>query len=200
MLWGAGCVAGCAALAWFALPWCVALPAGLGGVEASPVLVDRHGEALHHLCLPDFTRRTPVALSDIPQDLIDCTLAAEDKRFFDHGGIDLLATARAARDWAVEGRAVSGASTLTQQLAKLGQPPQSRTLKVKFHEALVARQIEMRWTKEEILTGYFNRLRLRQPAYWPGRGGPVLFPEAAGKALPCGVRPACRFAPGAIEA
>jgi len=165
---GLGGLATAGALGWYALPWCVDLPAGLDEVTASPQLLDRHGEPLHHLALPDFTRRTPVERADLPDDLIACTLAAEDKRFHAHGGVDLLATARAARDWCLEGRQVSGASTVTQQLVKLGQEPQARTLKVKGVEALQARQLEMRWSKDEILVGYFNRLN-----YGNHRIGPV---------------------------
>lgn len=165
---GLGGLVTASALGWFALPWCVDLPAGLDGVDASPRLLDRHGEPIHHLTLPDFTRRTPVALEDLPDDLIACTLAAEDKRFHQHGGVDLLATARAARDWLMKGRQISGASTLTQQLVKLGQEPQPRTLKVKAIEALQARQLEMRWSKDEILVGYFNRLN-----YGNHRIGPI---------------------------
>ena len=155
-------------LGWYVVPWCVALPEGLDEVNASPRLLDRDGHELHHLTLPDFTRRTPVDRDDLPDDLVACTLAAEDKRFRTHGGVDVLATARAARDWLLEGRQVSGASTVTQQLVKLGQEPQSRTLKVKLMEALQARQLEMRWGKDEILTAYFNRLD-----YGNRRIGPV---------------------------
>lgn len=169
LIWvGLGGLAVAGALGWYVLPWCVPLPSGLDEVSASPRLLDRHGEALHHLTLPDFTRRTPVGYDDLPSDLIACTLAAEDKRFRRHGGVDLLATARAGRDWLMEGRQVSGASTVTQQLVKLGQKPQSRTLKVKLVEALQARQLEMRWSKDEILAGYFNRLN-----YGNHRIGPV---------------------------
>lgn len=145
-------------IGWFGLPWLVDLPEGLGEVDASPVLLDRNGEALHHLTLPDFTRSSPADLKSIPIELIDCTIAAEDKRFFDHSGIDLLATARAARDWGRRGEAVSGASTITQQLVKLSSPPRPRTIRTKIHEALVARRLEMSMEKERILESYLNRL------------------------------------------
>lgn len=153
---------------WFGVPWLVPLPEALRGTEASPVLLDRHGEPLRHLTLPDFTRRTPVTLEQIPQAWIDATIAAEDKRFHEHGGIDLLATARAARDWATRGRAVSGASTITQQLVKIASPPRPRTLGAKVYEALAARRLEMSWSKEEILEAYFNRLN-----YGNSRIGPA---------------------------
>jgi penicillin-binding protein 1C len=153
---------------WFGVPWLVPLPDGLGEPPASPVLLDRQGVPLHHLTLPDFTRSEPVALDAVPPELIDCTLAAEDKRFHEHGGIDLLATSRAARDWARRGKAVSGASTVTQQLVKLALPPQPRSLTTKLHEALVARRLEMSWPKDKILEAYLNRLN-----YGNRRVGPV---------------------------
>ena len=60
--------------------------------DASPVLLDRHGTPILHLTLPDSTRSRPVVADEIPADLIACTLAAEDKRFYAHGGVDPLAT------------------------------------------------------------------------------------------------------------
>ncbi|WP_338684522.1 penicillin-binding protein 1C [Haloferula helveola] len=143
---------------WFGVPWLAPLPESLAESEASPVLLDRHGEALHHLTLPDFTRRAPVSLKEVPDDLIACTLAAEDKRFHSHGGIDLLATARAAKDWMTTGHAVSGASTITQQLVKLSGPTRERNLCAKIEEAMAARHLEMRWSKDKILEAYLNRL------------------------------------------
>ena len=157
-----------ASAGWFGLPWLVPLPEELSESTASPVLLDRHGTAIHHLTLPDHTRRDPVALADVPAELIDCTLAAEDKRFFDHGGIDLLATARSARDWLTSGRRVSGASTITQQLVKLASPPAPRDITTKFREALAARRLEMSWPKERILEAYLNRLN-----YGHNRIGPA---------------------------
>ena len=154
---------------WFAVPFFFTLPEDLTkNPEASPVLLDRNGQPLHHLVLPDFTRSTPVSLDEIPQDLISCTLAAEDKRFLSHGGIDLLATARAAKDAVLHRRTVSGASTITQQLIKLSSPPAPRGLRTKFREAMLARQLEMKWPKERILIAYFNRL-----PYGNHRSGPA---------------------------
>lgn len=146
-------------LGWFALPFAVSLPEGLlENPTASPVLTDRHGAPIHHLTLPDSTRAAPMPLDQIPADLIACTLAAEDKRFFDHGGVDLLATARAARDFLVKRRVTSGASTITQQLIKISSPKAKRNPVTKIRESLAARRLEMTWSKEEILSAYLNRL------------------------------------------
>jgi penicillin-binding protein 1C len=144
---------------WFLLPLFFPLPTTLTeNPSASPVLLDRHGKPLHHLVLPDFTRSSPVALDQVPTDLVACTLAAEDKRFRSHGGIDLLATARAAKDALLHRRTVSGASTITQQLVKLSSPPAPRSLRTKLREALLARHLEMKWSKDQILSAYLNRL------------------------------------------
>lgn len=154
---------------WYLLPLCFPLPEELmKNPTASPVLLDRHGKPLHRLVLPDFTRSSPVSLAEVPPDLVACTLAAEDKRFFSHGGIDLLATARAAKDAAAHRRAVSGASTITQQLIKLSSPPARRGLRTKLREALLARHLEMKWPKDRILAAYFNRL-----PYGNRRNGPA---------------------------
>lgn len=152
-------IAGLWLLAWYALPFAIPLPEGLReNPTASPVLTDRHGTPIHHLVLPDSTRRAPVSLDQIPADLIACTLAAEDKRFFSHGGVDLLATGRAARDLVTHRRVKSGASTITQQLIKISSPAAERSPLTKIREALLARRLEMSWPKDRILTAYLNRL------------------------------------------
>ena len=153
------CVAVPILLGWFALPFAVPLPAGLlENPAGSPVLLDRHGAPILHLTLPDSSRATPVALDEIPADLIACTTAAEDKRFYRHGGIDPLATLRAGRDFLAKRRVVSGASTITQQLVKISSPPAKRGPFTKIYEALAARRLEMTWSKNQILTAYLNRL------------------------------------------
>ena len=145
--------------AWFVSPFCVSLPqALLDNPNVSPVLLDRHGAPISHLTLPDSTRSTPVALERIPDDLIACTLAAEDKRFHDHDGVDLLATARAAWDLLSNRRIVSGASTITQQLIKISSPPAKRRPLTKIYETLAARRLERIWSKPRILSAYLNRL------------------------------------------
>jgi len=146
-------------LAWFALPFAIPLPGSLtSAVPESAVLLDRHGKRITHFPLPDSTRGIPAAFAEFPADLVACTLAAEDKRFFEHGGLDLLATARALVDGIRQKRVTSGASTVTQQLVKISSPPARRHLGTKLREALLARRLEMTWTKQEILTAYLNRV------------------------------------------
>ena len=104
---------------WFLLPWVVAMPEKLTRpLPISPRFVSADGEPLRQLLSMDGQRvAEPLSYEELPTMLIRATLAAEDKRFFWHGGVDLLAVARAAWDNVTTRRVVSGASTLTQQLA-----------------------------------------------------------------------------------
>lgn len=144
---------------WCVAPWFVKLPEGLlENPSYAPVLTDRHGCPILRLSLPDAVRATPVDADALPPDLLACTMAAEDKRFQNHGGVDYLATARAARDLFAKRRVVSGASTITQQLIKISSPPTQRGPLRKLYEALAARKLEGEWSKTRILTAYLNRL------------------------------------------
>lgn len=146
------------ALLWM-LPWMVSLPEDLNGpLPESPVITDRNGVPMARLTLPGSQRASPVPYEAMPADLIACTLAAEDKRFWKHGGVDVLATLRASRDLVWKRRVVSGASTITQQLIKITSPPERRTVWRKAYEALAAIQLERRWTKRDVLSAYLNRL------------------------------------------
>lgn len=148
-----------ASLAWWVVPWFMPLPKILlQSPSGSGLILDRHGIPLARLTLPDSTRSLPVGFSDLPRTIIDCTLAAEDKRFFSHGGVDLLATIRAIKDLIAHRKIISGASTITQQLIKISSTPARRTPLTKIRESLTARHLEMKWSKEEILTAYLNRL------------------------------------------
>jgi penicillin-binding protein 1C len=104
---------------------------------------------------PPFTRW--VGIRQIPPLLVEAIIAAEDKRFRWHHGVDWRATLRAAYDYARFGRVLSGASTITQKLIKLSEP-RPRTLWTKLSEALQAMRLEQVWSKERILEEYLNRL------------------------------------------
>lgn len=137
----------------------VPLPESLEEPPAShPVLLDRNGEELTHLPREDYFRHQPASLDEIPEHLIKATLAAEDKRFFDHGGVDYAATLRAIYDNTRQKRVTSGASTITQQLIKITTPPEKRNWRKKLEEVYIARRLESRWSKDEIITAYLNRL------------------------------------------
>ena len=133
------------------------------GIESPPekglLFTDRNGEPLRRFLARDDLRVDQfVHFSELPQNLIDATLAAEDERFFSHGGIDFVGVARATRDALRNKRFVSGASTITQQLVKLASPEQPRTLKTKLFEMARARKLEFFQNKKQILACYLNRL------------------------------------------
>lgn len=146
-------------LLWYAVPWLVAMPEGLAEPEApGAVVLDRDGVRIASLPGRDYYHTEPVRLREVPEALVKATLAAEDKRFFRHGGVDVLALGRAVVLNAAGGEIISGASTITQQLAKNANPPGSRNLSAKVREFFQARRMEMCMNKEEILEAYFNRL------------------------------------------
>src|SRR4051812_20459838 len=132
------------AMAWWVAPWCVPLPERLmRPLPVSPTFLAADGRPLRQLLSTEGQRVAGVTrFEELPKMLVHATLAAEDKRFFSHGGVDLLATGRAVWDNVTSGRVVSGASTLTQQLAKISAGQRSsRTLWTKTVEALQARRI-----------------------------------------------------------
>lgn len=122
----------------------------------SLTITDRSGAPLRHV-RPRGEHRTWVELEDVSPQLITAILAAEDARFFDHDGVDLRATTRAALSWVVPGMPRSGGSTISQQTIKLthGRP---YGLFSKGLELLRAWALEARMSKREILEQYVNRV------------------------------------------
>lgn len=108
--------------------------------------------------------RIPVSLSKIPLNLQHAFLAAEDIRFYDHFGLDFKGIARAFIT-NISGGYMQGASTITQQLAKNAFLTQERTLSRKVQEALISLQLEMKYTKSEILEMYLNQIYFGRGAY-----------------------------------
>lgn len=149
----------CLAVAYFGLPRLVPLPKGLSEAwETGQIVTDRDGRPLRVPLHEGKYRTEYLQLGDMPESLILSTLAAEDRRFWTHGGLDFWAIARAARDGLGSRRVVSGASTITQQLIKISSTPSRRSPWTKIHEALAARRLEMTWPKKRILEEYLNRL------------------------------------------
>lgn len=109
-------------------------------------------------------RRSFTPIEQFPQVLKDAVIAAEDKRFYQHFGIDLTGIARATLS-NLSGGAPQGASTITQQVARNFYLTNERTLTRKFNEALLAYKIEKNLTKDQILELYFNQIYLGQRAY-----------------------------------
>lgn len=110
-------------------------------------------------------RREPIKISDVPQLVIDTTLAAEDRRFYEHDGVDEIAVLRQVVTNARERRIEGGASTLTMQLAKRLFTGSQQTISRKLQDAALAIQIERKYTKDEILELYLNQVFYGQRAY-----------------------------------
>lgn len=106
-----------------------------------------------------------VAFEDIPESLIQAVLATEDRRFFDHMGIDVMGIARAMVVNLRAGRLVQGGSTITQQVAKNVFLTPERTIKRKIQEMLLAFWLESKFTKEQIFAIYLNRVYLGSGNY-----------------------------------
>ncbi len=136
--------------------WLVPLPARLG--EADSVVVEWvDGEPAHVFLAADGRWRLETRLERVDSHYLDALLAYEDKRFWGHGGVDLVAVLRAMGSNLRRGRVVSGASTLTMQLVRMVEP-RPRTLRSKVVEAFRAVQIEQHLSKEEVLAAYLKFL------------------------------------------
>jgi len=109
-------------------------------------------------------RREAVSLSQMPPQLLQAFLAVEDKRFFQHRGVDFRATLRAILANYRAGRKVQGASTLTQQLCK-SRVGREKSYVRKIREAILARRTEAHLSKLEILALYLNQIYLGHGAY-----------------------------------
>ena len=102
--------------------------------------------------------RTPVKFGELPENLIQALIATEDERYYEHSGIDFQGTARAALKFGKDG----GASTITQQLAKMLFTKSASSniilrLNQKVKEWIIAIRLEKQYTKNEIITMYFNK-------------------------------------------
>lgn len=110
-------------------------------------------------------RRIPVQFEAIPQSLVNAFLAAEDDRFFTHGGIDVGGLLRALIVTAASGEARQGGSTITMQLARNMYLSPEKHLSRKLREILLALRIESAFSKKDILTLYLNKIFLGERAY-----------------------------------
>jgi penicillin-binding protein 1B len=109
---------------------------------------------------PDAKERRPVRLEEVPEDLVFSVLAAEDARFFQHGGISVLGMARAMLANLKSGKVSQGGSTLTQQLVKNLFLTHERTVSRKARELVLALLLDLRYSKAEILEAYLNEIYL----------------------------------------
>ncbi len=164
MAWGlAGLAAGltlAAAWLWPDLP-----PLDLTAANArSTIVLDRAGTLLRPFATQDGRWRLPLEPGAVDPRFLAMLTAYEDRRFRDHPGVDARALLRAAGQWLAAGRIVSGASTLSMQVARLVEPRGERSLKAKLRQIARAIELERRLGKDGVL-----RLYLALAPY----GGPI---------------------------
>jgi penicillin-binding protein 1A len=120
-------------------------------------------------------KREPVNLKTIPGHLIAALVATEDRKFYKHSGVDIKGIARAIIKDIKAGEFVEGASTITQQLAKTLFLTPRKTLVRKLKEAILAFQLERRYTKNEILELYLNQVYFGSGAYGVESAAKIFF-------------------------
>jgi len=144
-------------LGWLGLDhWIATAPVPDLVPEVSATVLDRDGRLMRAYQVADGRWRLPVSLDQVDPGYVAQLLAYEDRRFYDHSGVDLIAMARAAGQAVLNGRPVSGASTLTMQVARLLQQTTTRTIGAKLAQIRLALAIERRLSKREILELYFT--------------------------------------------
>jgi penicillin-binding protein 1C len=138
--------------------WIISLgPTPLGQHLAfSTLVVDRDGKLLRPYTTPDGRWRLPATRDSVDPRFLDLLLAYEDKRFATHHGIDPLALGRAFSQLFVNFRIVSGASTLTMQVARLLEPRTERSFTAKLKQMVRAVELERALSKDEILSLYLS--------------------------------------------
>lgn len=124
--------------------------------DRSTVVLDREGRLLRPFLTADGRWKLPVGTGDVDPRYLAMLKAYEDRRFDRHSGIDPLGLARAAWQMAVNGRIVSGGSTLSMQVARLLEPREERSLAAKLRQAVRAVQLESRLGKTGILDLYLS--------------------------------------------
>jgi penicillin-binding protein 1A len=120
-------------------------------------------------------RRALVKITDVPEIMKQAILAAEDDRFYEHGGVDYMGVLRAAISNFTSGGVKQGASTITMQVARNFFLTREKTISRKFNEVLLTFKIERSLTKDEILQLYVNQIFLGQRAYGFASAAQVYF-------------------------
>ena len=165
MVWRIACGVSAVALVAFTVWMVVPLPPALAapGPVTTLVLLDRHGLPLRTTRAEAGARGGWTGLADLDPKLLQAFLAVEDRRFYDHAGVDLRALGRALVQDLRAGAVVSGGSTISMQLARLlrGTP---RTLSGKLRQIAWALRLDGHLDKQAILEQYLNRVPLGQGA------------------------------------
>lgn len=120
-------------------------------------------------------RRALIQISEVPEVMKQAILAAEDDRFYEHGGVDYVGVLRAAISNFTSGTAKQGASTITMQVARNFFLTKEKTVTRKFNEVLLTFKIEHSMSKDEILQLYINQIYLGQRSYGFAAASQVYF-------------------------
>ncbi len=153
-------------------------------VRPTTRILDRNGRLLYEVIDPEAGKQIDLSLNDVPEACIQATLATEDSRFFLHPGVDPIAIGRALfQNFSADGQIVSGASTLTQQMARtLLMDPDERyeqSVRRKLREAWLALRLEFRYTKSELLALYLNQTYYGNWAYGIEAASQVFYAKPA---------------------
>ena len=133
------------------------------------------GTVLHQL---GPATRDKLTLNQIPKPLIDAFIASEDRRFYEHKGVDYQAIVRAVGRNVTSGSLIEGGSTITQQLARVVFLNQDRSLGRKIREALLAQKLEREIDKQQLLERYLNLVYLGSNAYGVGDAAWIYFSKS----------------------
>ncbi|MCE5172199.1 PBP1A family penicillin-binding protein [Paenibacillus profundus] len=152
----------------------------VSSIQQSSQLLDFHGNVLTALT-PGQTQQSAVKLADVASEVVQATIATEDRQFYHHMGIDFKGVARAFLVNLEHLSKKQGASTLTQQLARNLYLSHERTWTRKAKEALYALQLEMKYSKDEILEMYLNQVYYGHGAYGIEAAAQLYFNKPARK-------------------
>ena len=147
-------------------------------VAQSTKIYDRTGEHLLYEIHGE-EKRTVIKLDQVSKHLINATIATEDKKFYDHYGIDFKGIARAIWKDIIAGEKVQGASTITQQLIKNSILTSERTFTRKIKEIILAIETEQKFSKDEILEMYLNQIPYGSNAYGIEAAAQTFFGKSA---------------------
>jgi penicillin-binding protein 1A len=138
-------------------------------------LLEANGDRRQISTFREFEQNLPVNRADIPRVLKDAVVAAEDRNFYSHGGVDPRGSLRALLADVRNRSVVQGGSTITQQYVRAAYVSRERTLARKVREAVLAQQLDRQMDKDEILFRYLSNIYLGEGAYGVGAASETYF-------------------------
>ena len=164
------------------LPLPASMPTPLEGVTAQVShIYDINGQEIGQF--RQFETTKPVEPGDIPDILKKAVISSEDRRFYQHPGVDIIGTVRALLADVRGGRAVQGGSTITQQYVKNTYVGNDRSLSRKVREAILASQLDRQVDKDEILFRYLSTVYRGEGAHGVGAAAETYFGKTLGRDL-----------------